>query len=293
MDINYIFSSSQISEEILELAETYENFAVSRIIGYSHDNRPITMLRIGLGLDTVVMVSGFYGYDTENPLLMLQMAKEYCEKYQNHETKDGYSIYELLNRCSICMIPLLNPDGYEISIRGFDAIENPILRQLCKMKEMDAPVWPYNARGVNLNENFPCRCQKSWLPGEYPASESETKALIRVFEQYDTKSYLEVQARGRVTCYLNKKKPVPGNHMHHLNRYFQKISGYQAFRKENEYLKKAGSGSAVHYYCELLHKPAVVLESIGEQSRFAPDSFRNKGMLQDLCRLPIEIMNKT
>ncbi len=37
---------------------------------------------------------------------------------------------------TICFVPLLNPDGYEIYENDFFAIRNPIYRQMLRMQEV-------------------------------------------------------------------------------------------------------------------------------------------------------------
>ncbi len=62
---------------------------------------------------------------------------------------------KLLDRVRICLIPVLNPDGYEIAACGYNVIRNPIYRQMLKMQNRPVEEFNCNARGVELGRNFP------------------------------------------------------------------------------------------------------------------------------------------
>ncbi len=119
---------------------------------------------------------------------------------------------ELLDHCSICFLPIVNPDGYVIATESFNAIRNPILRQACKMRGGTGPTGNTTQESVDINRNFPCKSYIQQQFGEYPASEQETKALIRVFEQCDTIGYLDFHSRGRIIYYYRQAMPFSYNH---------------------------------------------------------------------------------
>ena len=93
-------------------------------------------------------------------------------------------VYELLQTYTILMIPLLNPDGYMISLYGHYAVNNSTLQNKIKKMNPNYAEWKYNSRGIDINRNFPSRLWKPKKQGDYAASENETKALIQVFHHY-------------------------------------------------------------------------------------------------------------
>ena len=157
MVLNKHYYYDEIFRDIRELSQTYTEFTTSRIVGTSHDERDIPMIRIGLGMNALVLTAGLHVRESVNPVLLTKLAEEYCQAYADDAEIDHYPVKELLNKCSLCILPLVNPDGYETALRGFDSIRNPILRQLCKMRGIGAEHWKYNARGVDINRNFPCK----------------------------------------------------------------------------------------------------------------------------------------
>jgi g-D-glutamyl-meso-diaminopimelate peptidase len=294
MILNRTYSCDEIFQDMKELAQIYTDFTLFRTVGISHDERPIPLLRVGLGIDTLVLTAGVHGRESVNPVLLTKLAEEYCSAYSENRTIEGLSVRELLNRCSICILPLVNPDGYETALCGFDVIRNPILRQYCKIRNIDAEHWKYNARGVDINRNFPCKSYIQQQLGEYPSSENETRALIKVFEEYDTVGYIDFHSRGRIIYYYRQAMPFSYNQRNHkLARYMQKLSNYTIGKKEEEYMSQLNGGSPVNYYSELLKKPAITVETIEETAGYPLDPSYQEKTFQEIHLLPLEIINKT
>ena len=196
-----IFASMQI------LSEKFPEFTICRIIGQSHDDRQIPMMRVGLGMETLICTAGVHGRESINPVLLLRMMEEYCTAYKEYDRIDGIEVFPLLNRYSICFVPLVNPDGYEIALHGYGIIQNPLLRRMCRRRNINYQDWKYNARGVDINRNFPCKSYIQQQLQEYPASEQETQTLMRLFQDYETLAYLDFHSRGNVIYYYRQAMP--------------------------------------------------------------------------------------
>lgn len=292
--LNQSYTYEELLRNLQELGETYDDFTVYREIGKSHDERPIPMLRLGLGKETLVMTSGIHGKESINPVLLTRLVQEYCHAYTEDTSLSAYPVRSLLNQYSICIIPLLNPDGYVIATESFNAIRNPLLRQMCKMRGVDWPYWKYNARTVDINRNFPCKSYIQQQFGEYPASEQETQALIHLFEQYETIGYLDFHSRGRIIYYYRQAMPFSYNQRNHkLARYMQKLSDYSLGKREEEYLSRLNGGSPVNYYSELLHKPAITVETVEENADFPLDPSYQEKTYEEIRLLPLEILEQS
>lgn len=285
-------SYEDILNHMLQMAEDYSDFVICRMIGQSHDIRPIPMLRIGLGEKVLFCTAGIHGRETINPVLLLKMMEEYCICYKEETKLDGfYHLRSMLDECSICFIPLVNPDGYEIALHGFSAIRNPILRQEMRMKQMDAHYWKYNARGIDINRNFPCASYVRQQPWEYPASENETQALMQVFQTYPSIGYLDFHSRGKVIYYYRKAMPLKYNlHSHRLARSFQKLSHYHLGKREEEMITNFSGGNSVQYYSEYLKLPAITIETVEDEAEFPLDIAYQEDTYQEICLLPLRML---
>ena len=138
-----------------ELGQRYGNFVQFRVIGRSHDDRMIPMLEIGKGDTCIICLSGVESGDGNLPEYLLSIAKDYCRFYEsNWIIGESYEVRKLLDKVRICMIPILNPDSYEICEYGYSAIHNPIHRQMLKMQDRPVEEYECNARGIDLRRKF-------------------------------------------------------------------------------------------------------------------------------------------
>ena len=170
-----------------ELGQRYGNFVQFRVIGRSHDDRMIPMLEIGKGDTCIICLSGVESGDRNLPEYLLSIAKDYCRSYESNWTiGESYEVRKLLDKVRICMIPMLNPDSYEICEYGYGAIHNPIHRQMLKMQDRPVEEYECNARGIDLRRNFPTNYYQRKRVNQEPASENETRALISIFQEYSS-----------------------------------------------------------------------------------------------------------
>lgn len=283
-------SYEDIFREMKELAGEYEDFTVCRAAGESHDGRAIPVFRVGMGRKTLVLTGGISGREWANPVLLLKLLEEYCRLYQEDGCVGEYRVRGLLDHCALAVLPLVNPDGYQVAREGYSQIRNPVLRQLCRIKGIPCEQWEWNARGVNIGGNFPCRSYISQQLGEYPGSEQETQTLIRVFQEYDTLGYMDFHSRGRVICYYRHAMSFSYNQRNHrMARYLQKISGYGLGRRGEE----DGGGSPVDYYSELVGQPALTVETLAEDGPEGEDRESLEKAFREICSLPLEFLSRS
>lgn len=202
-------SFENIYYSLWEIAGRYSSFCQFRVIGNSHDERMIPMLEVGTGAQMIFCVAGINGTQALLPELLLKMAGEYCRAYEcGWKLDEFYEVKKLLDKIRICLIPILNPDGYEIRQNGFGAIRNPVYRQMLRMQSIPAEDFGYNARGMDISHNFPTVHYIRSRMGEEPASENETKALIRIIQEYDGRGLLTFAQSGREIIYYHCQQGV-------------------------------------------------------------------------------------
>ncbi|MDD3338223.1 MAG: M14 family zinc carboxypeptidase [Lachnospiraceae bacterium] len=285
------FTYDELFGLMKDLSEEYKEFVLCRIIGQTHDDRLIPMLRVGVGTPALLCSAGMHGRENVNPIIMLKIVEEYCSAYRHKEFIQQCSVYDLLNQFSICFIPVVNPDGYEIAQRGFDVIHNPILRQMCKMKNITHENWKYNARGVDINRNFPSKTYIQQQFYEYPGSENETQALMRLFQDYDSMGYVDFHSRGKIIYYYRQcMSSLYNQRSHRLAKYLQKLSRYNLGTKDEELMSNMSGGHSVHYYSELTGKPALTIETVEDDATFPLDEKYQKEAYEEIRTIPIGIL---
>jgi len=137
------------------------------LLGYSVQGRPLTMQVFGQGAHGTFILAGIHG----NEGCGVKLVNELAEYLRSHP--------EAYRGTTVALLPAANPDGLALNKRA-------------------------NARGVDLNRNFPAR---NWSPsrgGQYagggrPASEPETTAIMGAIDLIRPDRIVSVHAidRGR------------------------------------------------------------------------------------------------
>ncbi len=285
------YSYESIAKEMNRLAREYKTWMECLVIGESHDGRAILMSRVGHGDKTLFCTAGVHGREIINPVILVKMIEEYARAYEDGILLDGqYDVRQLLQKYSICFIPLVNPDGYEIALHGFSAIRNPILRQAQRIRRLDWRSWKFNARGVDINRNFPCQSYVRQSYYEYPASENETIALMEAFGRYPSVGYLDFHSRGKVIYYYRKAMGEDYNQSsQRLASHIRDVSRYSLGSEEDEFLTGAG-GNTVHYYSENFHAPAITVETVEEDADFPLKSAYQESTYSEVRCIPLEML---
>ena len=160
---------------------------------------------------------------------------------------------------------MLNPDGYEIYEKDYFVIRNPIYRQMLRMQDTPCKEYFCNAHGMNIQKNFPTSYYKRYRIAHEPASENETKALIRILQEYQGRGFLSFCQAGKRILYYRQPQAFASNQKSvRFARYFQKASG---FRTERFTLNKqvgknegAGEGSPERFFAEVIKQPSFRIE---------------------------------
>lgn len=290
------YSYDKIIQAAKALAKQYNTIIKYVTIGESHDNRDIVLLKLGMGQKHMVCCGGVHGRETINPVVLLAIIEYYAEYYMNYKEQRydlmkklkspnlylkeeyvqmlfGVCIKELLQTFTILIVPLLNPDGYMISLKGYDVIGRSELKEQCLAMGQPYSEWKYNGRGVDINRNFPCRLWKPKHASDIPASENETKAIIRLFHDYRTKGFLDFHSRGKQIYYYRSQMPESYNRKQlEIASRFQNITNYVLMPPEDEIDTGDSGGNTVHYYSENFKKPALTIETVEEEATFPIDS---------------------
>jgi murein peptide amidase A len=144
-------------------------------LGRSHAGRPLTLVVFGTAPQTVFIFGGIHGSEPTSASLAAAFADYLAENP------------ELYASVSVAILAAANPDGLAAGTRQ-------------------------NAVGVDLNRNFPAR---NWLParqpgghGDEPASEPETRAILRAVELLNPMRVLALHSINRARACNNYDGPA-------------------------------------------------------------------------------------
>ena len=194
------------------IAGEYSSIRLS-YIGNSLLSRRIPMLSFGDGEGEVFYCAGHHGSEWLCSAVLLRFAGELASLEREGRTLWGISLPYLRRIRRITLLPMLNVDGVEISLRGAGE-DCPTAERLLRANGGgNFSRWQANARGVDLNHNYNARFYEykeleraegiygaapSRFSGEYPESEPETAALANYLRYRTPRLLLSLHSQGEV-----------------------------------------------------------------------------------------------
>lgn len=244
-------------------------------LGISASGRQIPLLTAGSGRKKVVYVAAHHGMERLTAGILTDFAAELATP--NGERRSNGN---LLASFTLYVIPMLNPDGVEISLYGVRA-NDPCRAALVAMNGGDCfDAWQANARGVDLNHNYDAGFEEyralsaaagiqrgsTRYAGEAPESEPETAALCRFLRGLgaDLAGVMSLHTQGEeILCgcqnALTAKCTAIGRELTALTGYrFHKPTGLAAY------------GGLCDWCIETLRRPAFTLECGKGQNPLPP-----------------------
>ena len=235
-------TAASCEQMIREIAQRYPFFRVQRI-GETVFQRPISAMTVGTGPRKVLFTAAHHANEWITALVLLKYAEDLAEAIQNDGILFGQRARLLAEAVTICLIPMIDPDGVDLVVGAIGPGENQyaFARQLAE----DYPAvpfpngWKANLLGVDLNLNYPA----GWLqareikfsqgytmpgPRDYvgraPLNQMETNALADFTESFDPDLVLAYHSQGKEIYWQFKDFAVPG--AKELGEVMARVSGY-------------------------------------------------------------------
>ena len=273
--IKYNFEK-KLSYEDLEnifLNLNKSNIVKLEIIGKSYDGRNIYSIEIGKG-ERISMFEGNIHAAEIAPLLFL--TKFSVDLVNSYENKDK-SIVELLNKNKIVIVPTINPDGYDYSVKGKEIIKDKSSYVYTNSDLIEKDYFKANINGIDLNRNFPSRngglyfkentpsytlvTNKStkrleYFPGYELGSEPETQALMYFMYKHQENAhvYAAIHSAGRVIYHGKPDLSVSYNKTcDKMANSVSNITGYVSLGIDYEDIGYGSDGSTTDMIAEIKH----------------------------------------
>lgn len=206
-------------------------------IGESVLGREIGAFRIGSGEREIHYNGAMHANEWMTGMLLMRFLDELGEAVAAGAPYRGHHVAELLDRTTLWLIPLVNPDGAELAVRGLEE-DHPFADKLLRMNRgrTDFSGWKANIRGVDLNDQFPAYWE--WerdrrdvagpgprdYTGDAPLTEPEAWALAEFTRRREFSMVLAFHMQGR-EIYWNYRNMEPPESVVWADR-FARVSGY-------------------------------------------------------------------
>ena len=262
------FDHSAMMRAIRVLAECYEFLGFSYLTE-SIMERGIPIITLGEGEKQIFYIGAHHGAERITAAVLVKFVAEFCAHVKRGSAVCGMNPEYIMKTRTLYIIPMLNPDGVDISANG---VPNDSLfhSRLVKMNGSDNFThWQSNARGVDLNHNYDANFSAykaieqslgiyggcaSKYSGEAPESEPETGALCNYLRFNKPSALMTLHTQGREIYYTSGGKYPSGAKAAATK--LSELTGY----KLREPSGTAAYGGLTDFCIQKLDIPAFTLE---------------------------------
>lgn len=242
-DERWPYSYEQMLADVEVMVENSEGRLACEELTLSLDGRSIPVLRFGdaQARNHVLIQAGIHGREYITSRLVTDLLDDFLNACSD-------SIDDVMFH----IIPMVNPDGVVISQRGPDAIHDPALaeavRSMLASEGSSYSMWKANARGADLNRNFPEEWESlagrepgsSRYRGDTPLSEPESQALAEYLQRYDFKATVSYHSYGSVIYWEGAYTPELNEINHSLATLFSQKCSYALGTNEATSVERGG-----------------------------------------------------
>jgi murein tripeptide amidase MpaA len=150
-----VYSYTRMVSDITKLKAAYPGLVNTKIIGKSEYGRNIYAVSLGNGPAKVFINGSHHAREWLTTNLNMYMIEQYAQAYIKKQKINGYDVRSILNTSTIWFVPMVNPDGVDLSING-SSEDSPFWSKLLEMNSgsFDFSEWKSNIQGVDLNRNY-------------------------------------------------------------------------------------------------------------------------------------------
>lgn len=242
-------------------------------IGKSADGRSLKLLLFGSenAAHHVLIQAAIHAREYTTAQLVMALIKDLAGKYPSG-----------LGDVCFHVVPMLNPDGAEIANGGAEVLRDGALRASVEamLSETDFMDWKANARGVDLNRNFPSGWSEIPLReaggagcrGSRPLCEPETEAISKYIFSRRFDAIINYHSYGSVIYQSGAANERLAKDTLELAELFSGICGYPVSEDEVQTTERAGLKD---WALEELDIPSITIEIGAIQSRVDQAEFKD------------------
>lgn len=217
-----------------------------RVYGESEEGRPLYAVKVGRGDAVGISQYSIHAREWVTGLLSLEHIRRGVQ-------------------AAVWFLPCTNPDGVLLATEGLFSVSEPY-RDFLKNINIndDFSLWKANARGVDLNVNFPAKwgkgAQNRFSPapesyvGEFPLCAKESRALADFTMKVQPKFTLSWHTKGEEIYWRFHQPPLRRARDKKLAHMLQKTTGYPLKEAKNSV------GGYKDWCIETLKIPAFTIE---------------------------------
>lgn len=268
VDYTTPYTSDVVYRNIEALLASYPELISTESIGTSVLGKDIPLIKIGTGERKAIVVAGLHSREGISVTFTMRCIEEYAEAYYSKSGKYGsYNVKEMLDKFTLYIVPLMNPDGLDIVNTELEPVYDGFT-----LEGFERAKYKNNANGVNLNRNFPFMWGYSddknvinitnpdtlSYAGESAGSEPETQAIMKVCNENEFEWLLDVHCRGNIMYYQDQYNEVTSAD----NRLASLLARRCGFTLQDKSTAYEISGGLENWFRAEFGKPGICIELV-------------------------------
>ncbi len=274
------YTHAQMMCDICALRARYPGLVGMYHAGYSVHSRTIPVLTVGCGPVKAFFCGAHHAREHISAAYLMYATEVFAAHAQTGERFGNYDIQELLTKCTMHIIPMVNPDGVTLAQEGPDAFPNAEqIRSMICVRRTYAE-WKANANGVDINRQYPAQWDKKYVlvdapasemfNGTAPATEPEVRAVMRVCRNNVFKAALSFHTKGEIIYWADEATAGKLLHAKAFAERLSAVSGYELM-PVSENPGEYAAGFENWFRQEFLY-PALVIELTPSSGGTVPHS---------------------
>ncbi|MCK2018439.1 M14 family metallopeptidase [Peribacillus frigoritolerans] len=226
--------------------KTIYPFIKTSPIGDSVLERDIPEVLIGNGNKRVHYNGSFHANEWITTPVIMTFLNDYLLAITNQADIRGLDMFPFYQQTMLSIVPMVNPDGVELVLKGPPADE-PLRGRLIGWNNgsEDFSGWKANINGVDLNDQFPAEWELEQArnnvtepgpanyPGEGPLTQPEAIAMSELTKKRDFGKVLAFHTQGEVIFWGFEGLEPPESET--IVNEFARVSGYEPVKSANSY----------------------------------------------------------
>ncbi|MBX9956232.1 peptidase M14 [Peribacillus simplex] len=224
----------------LDVLSCHYPFIKVESVGKSVLGKELLEVRIGQGEKIIHYNGSFHANEWITTAVLMKWLNDFLLAVTNDRTLCGMDCMPYYRDMSISMVPMVNPDGVDLVLKGEKAAEGKV--DVLKINNGNPAfyAWKANIRGVDLNNQYPANWEVEKrrkipkapaprdFPGETALSEPEALAMKELAIRRNFERVLALHTQGK-EFYWGYEGHEP-EQAENVAREFEERSGYRAVK---------------------------------------------------------------
>jgi hypothetical protein len=221
VDPNQTYSYEMMVSDAEKLKSAYPGIVDTEVIGQSAEGRDMLLIKLGKGDKKIVLAGAHHAREYISSTFLMETIDEYARAYKSGSKYGDFDLKELLDKATLYIVPMVNPDGVNLVQNGLESVKDPEKVKGMRMMQDGYSEWKANINGVDLNRQYPChwdeKASNTDVPssemykGTAPATEPEVQAMMKLCEENDFILAASFHTKGEVIYWADSgtEKEIP------------------------------------------------------------------------------------